>query len=128
MILTLPEHPGGHAALALHNGCLQRVHQFAAQLRSQRKQKRLIDQEPDPSVGKAVEVSFHMLELHSDARAETAEEEPAGSKDAPNVDQHVPEPLLTRRKVQYRRTEDRIRKGIGEWHALDRRRNKALGR
>jgi hypothetical protein len=59
-------------------------------------------------------------EVHADPRAEAAEKQAAGPKNAPQLRQHLPEVIVIPRKVKHGTAEHNVGKSVRERHALNR--------
>ena len=116
---ALAENPGGHRAVVLDDGSLERVDKDGVQLVGQGEEFGFVDQEPLGTVGQEEDSRAQLGEGHADAGAEAAEEQTSGAKDSPELREHDAEVPAIAGEVQDGVAEDDFRQGVWERHVLD---------
>jgi hypothetical protein len=111
--------PGGHAALVLDYCRFDGVDQLTVESRGETHEECFVDTvEFDAPRGEPV-AAFEMLVGHADGGGETADEDPAGFEDAPEVLQNRVELNVAAAEVKDAIAVDEVEEGVGEGQVFE---------
>lgn len=118
---SLAQHPGGHRALVVDDGGLERIEELAAEADAQRQQYFGVHQVALAAVRERESAAAHGPEpaLHSDARRQPAEEQSAGRERRPRCLEHGAEMVAIPREVQHGAADHDLRARTREAVAFD---------
>lgn len=106
--------PGGHTALVLDHGGLDRVDELAVELFGELHEEGFVDAEAFGPVGCEVTMTNDVLVRHADGGGEAAEEETARFQDSPEALQHGVEVVVVAGEVEDGVAENDVEGGVGE--------------
>src|SRR5688572_2142345 len=101
-LVILADDPGGHAALALYHGGLERIHELPAELPGELHEEALVHKIAIGTVRKSIPPARNWTDLllHPDGRRQPAEQQATGSQHLPGAPEHGVELGVVPGKVQ----------------------------
>jgi hypothetical protein len=114
--------------MVLDDGGFEGIDEDGVEFAGEVEEHFFVDQKPLRTVGEQEEAAWQALEVHADAGAESAEEEPAGAQDSPEFGEHGAEVVFVAGEVQDRGADDNVCAGIAKGHSFNWTYNEVLRR